>query len=92
LIELREAVLGRGIERERADAVVAEHSEAFVLERRATHRERHTLDASQLADLLTGTYRGARRRAQQAELGVMTVTLAAQVLVFSRRPHPGSSC
>lgn len=85
LVELRALVQGRGLERERASAFLAEHG-AFVLEARGVARERKALARAQLLDLLAGTYRGARRSSAAAveTLDELTVTLASDVLVLRR--------
>ena len=87
LVELRALVLGQGLERERASAFVAEHAPHFQLRERTTARERRRFEREQLLDLLRGTYRGARRSAEDAvrELGALEVTLASDVLVLARR-------
>jgi 23S rRNA (guanine745-N1)-methyltransferase len=87
LIELRASLLGARVERDRAALVIAEHDAHFTLERHHEHRERLTLDASQLGDVLTGTYRGARNavRADRAALEALTVTLASEILLFRTR-------
>ena len=88
LQELRAMVQGRADPRHRTEAVVAEHASAFALA--ATHqvRERHTLTGSHLEDLLRSTYRSARHRAVPAEVldAGLAVTLASEVLVFTRTP------
>lgn len=87
LIELRERVQGARVSRDRAQGVVDEHAQAFHLIARETLRERHTLEGGFLRDLLAGTYRGARTSAlaQVSSLDALEVTLASDVLVFSRR-------
>jgi 23S rRNA (guanine745-N1)-methyltransferase len=87
LQELRTAVQGQQVERDRAEAVIAEHDAGFRLLRRTATRERHRLDAAALRDLLRGTYRGARNsHARRAEvLDWLEVTLASDVLLFERR-------
>ncbi len=84
LIELRTAVLGPPVERDRAAAAIDEHREHFVLLARSECREQPTLSESQLSDLLTGTYRGARHAtdARRAALAAMPVTLASHILLF----------
>ncbi len=86
LVELREAVLGRRVERQRTDQVTAEHQTLFALDEQFEHREQLALTASQLSDLLTGTYRGERTAAHapRAALVEMLVTLASDVLIFRR--------
>lgn len=87
LIELREAVQGQRVERDRADAVIAEHEPWFVRSARTAAREHRALDATVLRDLLQGTYRGARTRCAPVvdALDRLDVTLASDVLLFSRR-------
>jgi 23S rRNA (guanine745-N1)-methyltransferase len=89
LVELREAILGKRVDRQRADAVVDEHAALFALESTIEQRERIALSVPQLGDLLTGTYRGARQAAYASRvlLEPMTVTMASVILAFrSRRP------
>jgi 23S rRNA (guanine745-N1)-methyltransferase len=90
LVELREAVFGKRVDRQRATLVIAEHDRYFSLENRLEHRERRPLDTSQLNDILTGTYRGARHASheQRAALESMTVTLASDILLFRSRGIP----
>jgi 23S rRNA (guanine745-N1)-methyltransferase len=87
LIELRRLVQGVGVERSRIDAVLEEHAAFFRPVERFTSRERHTLDQRALKDLLTGTYRGARKSAGALveSLTAMDVTLASDCVVFERR-------
>ena len=84
LIELREHVLGERIERDRSDAVIAEHAPRFSLVSRSIARERHRLEGGALAQLLRGTYRGARlRQARTSDtLPAFEVTLASDLLLF----------
>jgi len=86
LLELREALLGRGLERERTAAVVATHQPAFVLRLSSEARARVEVTREQVADLMQATYRGARHALEDTRtaLGAMTVTVAADVLVFER--------
>src|SRR5205085_926798 len=84
MIELRAAVLGEGVERDRVDALVTEHASLFDVVQRASVRQRHHVEAGMLADLLKTTYRGARRsEAAAAEsLTAMDVTFASDIVVF----------
>lgn len=86
LIELRTALLGQPIERDRATTVIEEHAEAFDVAARWEVREQRNLSDQQLNDLLTGTYRGERHAAgaRRASLSAMPVTLASHVLLFRR--------
>jgi 23S rRNA (guanine745-N1)-methyltransferase len=87
LVELRAAVQGRRVERDRAEAVIAEHAPLFRLTWREAARERRQLSGTHLRDLLHGTYRGVRAsQAPQVEaLESLDVTLASDVLRFVRR-------
>jgi 23S rRNA (guanine745-N1)-methyltransferase len=92
LVELRERVQGARITRDRAHGVMDEHARAFQLVSRESLRERHTLEGALLRDLLAGTYRGARTRehAQASSLEALEVTLASDLLIFSRgESRPG---
>ncbi len=90
LNELREAVLGEGLRRDRVPAVVAELAGFFELEKHHSLRHRARLDAAALRDLLASTYRGARQseRRRTEELDAMEVTFHLDLLTF-RRPTPG---
>ena len=85
LIELREHVQGTRVERDRAETLLAEHLPFFSLRERATIRERPTLDRDALRDLLSGTYRGARRSAaaRLETLSDLTITLASELFRLS---------
>ena len=87
LIELRAAVQGAGIERERTDAVVAAHAGFFSLEERFSAREHQRLQGDALRDLLRSTYRGARASAASRveTLEALEVTLASDVIVMRKR-------
>ena len=87
LIELRETVQGVGVERQRMDAVVAEHAPHFEPVVRATARVRQTLERPALLDLLRGTYRGARQSASARleRLDRLEVTLSWEVCLFILR-------
>lgn len=87
LIELRELVQGKAIERERADTLLAEHEPFFTIENRSTVRERHRLERESLLDLLRSTYRGERTSAAAgvSALTNLEVTLASDLFLFMRR-------
>ena len=87
LIELRAAVQGAGIPRDRADGVIAEHVGHFAVARRTTVRETVSLDGPLLRLLLDGTYRGARtgQPARAMTLDRLDVTLASDLLLFTAR-------
>jgi 23S rRNA (guanine745-N1)-methyltransferase len=84
LIELREHMQGEATERDRADALIAEHEPLFDVLERSTVRERHSINADGLRDLLRGTYRGARASGADrlASLRPLDVTVASDVVVF----------
>jgi 23S rRNA (guanine745-N1)-methyltransferase len=84
LVELREAVLGRGLLRDRVDQAVAAFASRFTLERHQRLRHVARLDAGAIRDVMTGTYRAGRtsRRDRLAALGPLAVTLSRDALVF----------
>ena len=84
LIELRTAVQGNRVERDRVERVIAEHEPHFAAVSRSTARECHRLSGDQLRDALHGTYRGARSSmADEVDrLGTLDVTFASEFLVF----------
>jgi 23S rRNA (guanine745-N1)-methyltransferase len=87
LIELRELIQGERIERERAEAVIAEHDPFFTLAERSSVGERRLLDRESLVNLLRGSYRGERtseaRRVRA--LTSLEVTTASDLLLFAPR-------
>jgi 23S rRNA (guanine745-N1)-methyltransferase len=84
LLELREAVLGRGLLRDRADQAVAAFAPRFALERHERLRHVAHLDAEAIHDVMTGSYRAGRasRRDRLAALGPLAVTLSRDALLF----------
>lgn len=84
LVELREAILGRGLLRDRTEAAVGAFGPRFVLERHARLRHVAQLDPQALADVMTGSYRSGRpgRRDRLAALGPLAVTLSRDALLF----------
>ena len=87
LVELREAVLGGRVERDRTAAVIAEHDALFTLTERLEARHRQRFEPAALRDLLAGTYRGERfsQDSRLQTLAALDVTLASDVLVFAPR-------
>ena len=87
LIELREAILGEGVQRDRVERTVATFATQFRLEgsERVTHHAR--LDASAIEDVMTSSYRGLRPRERERLKGIepRDVTLARDLLLL-RRP------
>lgn len=84
LIELREAVLGEGLRRDRVPAVLAELAGHFALEAQRSLRQTTRLDAAALRDLLASTYRGARQseRRRAGDLAALDVTSSLDLLTF----------
>lgn len=85
LIELREALLGEGIERDRLERAAGELSAAgFELERRLAVRHVAELDAAGIRDVLASSYRGARasERRRLEGLSHLAVTFSREVGCF----------
>lgn len=84
LIELREAVQGEGVRRDRVPSVLAELAEHFELEAHRVLRQTSRLEADSLRDLLASTYRGARRseRERAEDLTSLDVTSSLDLLIF----------
>jgi 23S rRNA (guanine745-N1)-methyltransferase len=84
LIELRAAVQGDAVERDRSEAMLAAHLPLFELVDRAIVSETSTLDRDALLSLLRGTYRGARHTWAErvSRIARMPVTLASEVFVL----------
>jgi 23S rRNA (guanine745-N1)-methyltransferase len=90
LAELREAVLGERVLRDRGETTAEALAEDFTLADRKTVRWSADLDAGAVRDVLAATYRGAREREREraAALGGLAVTLCRDLLVFHpRRPR-----
>ncbi len=87
LAELREAVMGRADEKDRAAVAIEAMSGSFALASRSSFRETAHLDRAALDDLLASTYRGQRRSQQSALAGVreLEVTMEREVLVFAAK-------
>jgi 23S rRNA (guanine745-N1)-methyltransferase len=86
LIELRTAVQGEGVERERVEAMLFEHAAYFHLVERLPIRERLTLQRDVLLNLLRSTYRGVRFTLSERVEAVerMDVTLSSELCVLIR--------
>jgi 23S rRNA (guanine745-N1)-methyltransferase len=89
LIELREAVLGERVMRDRVADAVAAFAPSFALERHERLRQLAHLDAADVRDAMVGTYRALRasQRERLGALGALDVTLSRDALLF--RPAPG---
>ena len=87
LIELRAMVQGEAVQRERGEAMAAEHARWFDLVERGLVSETLMLDRDALLNLLRSTYRGARLRLLDLVAGVsqMSVTLASELVVMKKR-------
>jgi 23S rRNA (guanine745-N1)-methyltransferase len=87
LYELRAAVLGRTIPRQRLDAVLKAHASSFSVVERWTIRDRQRLEPPVLLALLRSTYRGARSREAEraAALSALDVTMAFEIALFEVR-------
>ena len=88
LIELREAVQGRGLERTRDVDLIAEHAPRFAVLEQFSIRERLTLSADTLRAILRATYRGGRTSASARiqALDTIDVTVASDVVLLQRQP------
>ena len=84
LVELRRAVLGEGVLRDRVERTVATFVPHFAFERHARVRHVVRLDAAAVADVMTGAYRALRasERARLASIADVDVTLSRDVLLF----------
>jgi len=87
LVELRAAVLGEGVLRDRLARAIDLLAPDFELENRRTVRQTAHLDAAALADALAATYRGARqsRRVRLDAIPDLEVTLAHDLACFLPR-------
>jgi 23S rRNA (guanine745-N1)-methyltransferase len=87
LVELRAAVLGEGVLRDRLARTAELLAPDFVMEDRQTVRQTALLDAAALRDALAATYRGARQSQQGRLDGIpeMEVTLAHDLARFRFR-------
>lgn len=84
LVELREAVLGRGLRRDRVEPAAAAFATHFTLERHERLRHVARLDAEAIRDVMAGSYRAGRvsRGDRLAALGPLDVTLSRDALIF----------
>jgi 23S rRNA (guanine745-N1)-methyltransferase len=84
LVELRQAVQGRGVRRDRSARAIEDLAAHFDLERRQSVRQEAELDREAIEDALAMSYRGARtkERARAQELASLRVTLSAELLLF----------
>jgi len=84
--ELREAVLGRAVREDRLASLVDEIGGSWTLESRRHVRWSRRYEATELADLLATSYRGARKREQErfASLDALEVTSSYAIGCFRR--------
>jgi SAM-dependent methyltransferase len=84
LVELRKAVLGEGVLRDRVERTIATFAPRFTLERHERIRHVARLDAGAVADVMTSAYRAlrAKERARLAAIGDVDVTQSRDVLLF----------
>ncbi|HEX7152174.1 MAG TPA: methyltransferase domain-containing protein [Thermoanaerobaculia bacterium] len=85
LVELREAILGGRVERDRVERTV-ELFPGFTLEHHETAKSVATLDRAAMIDVMTSSYRGLRPREREKleRMNEMDVTLARDLLLFRR--------
>jgi 23S rRNA (guanine745-N1)-methyltransferase len=91
LVELREAVLGRALLRDREERTRELVGASFILQKSVSTRATVALDADGLRDLLATTYRGARGKeaAKATALDSMEVTVSAKLLCFAKADGRG---
>ena len=87
LIELRQAILGDGVERDRTARTEAMFAAQFHLVRHEHVRHQAHLDHTALFDVMASSYRGLRTREREKleTLGAMDVTFSRDALVFVRK-------
>lgn len=85
LIELRAAILGERIERDRVERTVATFAPAFARARHERIAHVAMLDRESMLDVMSSSYRGlrAREREKLEALDAMEVTLSRDVLLFT---------
>jgi 23S rRNA (guanine745-N1)-methyltransferase len=93
LLELREAILGDRVERDRVERTVAMFSPLFTLAQHQRIRHRVRLDREAMTDVMSSSYRGLRTRERERleRVEPMEVTLSRDLLVFvhpESRPSP----
>jgi 23S rRNA (guanine745-N1)-methyltransferase len=87
LLELREAILGERIERDRVDRTIETFASLFALQRRQRIAHVTRLDRESIHDVMASSYRGlrAREREKLESIEAMDVTLSRDLLVFRKR-------
>lgn len=86
LVELREAVQGEALDRDRTERTLRDFAPHFTLVSQSRIAERAHLDREALLDLLASTYRGFRasERARLETLQSLDVTMSRDVLLLRR--------
>ena len=84
LVELREAVQGERVERDRVERTIETFAPLFTLERRETLKHTTRLDRAAMLEVMSSSYRGLRTRERERleQLGERDVTLAREVLLL----------
>jgi len=84
LIELRAAILGEGVERDRTERTIEMFAPKFALERHQPLRHVARLDREAVADVMASSYRGLRTRERErlAAIDAVDVTMARDLLLF----------
>ncbi|MDP9190158.1 MAG: methyltransferase domain-containing protein [Acidobacteriota bacterium] len=87
LVELREAILGERVERDRVERTAAAFASLFQLQRHERIAHTTLLDRQSMIDVMSSSYRGlrARERATLETLDAMSVTLSRDLLLFTPR-------
>jgi 23S rRNA (guanine745-N1)-methyltransferase len=87
LLELRAAILGQGVERDRVERTAATFDALFALERQESLRHVAHLDSEAMVEVMSSSYRGLRTRERDKleTLDAMDVTLARDLLLFRAR-------
>lgn len=87
-VELREAVLGEGVQKDRKESTLAHFATHFTLEKEMELRYRASLDAGALHDIFALSYRGVRRQAAErlALISRLDITLSYRIFCFSPLP------
>jgi len=90
LVELRAAILGEGIARDRIESTREGLAPDFTLERHERLRHVARLDPVAIRDVMTASYRGLRasQRARLASLGDLDVTFSREALLFRPASRP----
>lgn len=84
LVELRRAVLGEGVQRDRGPRTAAAFAEHFHIETTARISDVVRLDRAAIEDVMTSSYRGLRPRERERLMGLPPgdVTLARDLLLL----------